>query len=105
MEASSSGGNWDLNTLVEVLTQGEEQLARLDACLAARSPAAEQEKQLLLGAQSCVSQAIRMVKEAVCSGGFEVVAGCPTRAAPELQALREQDRREMCKKRYIYNWD
>ncbi|XP_042380806.1 transcription factor WRKY19-like [Zingiber officinale] len=81
MEASSGGGNWDLDSLVEVLTQGEEHLAQLDACLAA-----EPEKQLLLRAQSCVRQAIRMAKGRL--------------AAPEqAAALREQDRREMCKKR------
>ncbi|KAG6514453.1 hypothetical protein ZIOFF_024812 [Zingiber officinale] len=77
MEASSGGGNWDLDSLVEVLTQGEEHLAQLDACLAA-----EPEKQLLLRAQSCVRQAIRMAKGRL--------------AAPEqAAALREQDRREI----------
>ncbi|XP_074575692.1 WRKY DNA-binding transcription factor 70-like [Curcuma longa] len=103
MEAVAGGG-WDLNSLVAVLTQGEAQLQQLCSCMAARCPG-EQEKQLVLRAQSCFKTAICMAKAAnsdllqaaaAAANSPHSNSGC---SAKSERALKEQQRKEMCKKR------
>lgn len=98
----------DLSSLVEVLMHGEEQLRQLEACLDVHSPV-EHKKQLVLQAQSHFKRAISMAK----SIDHERFRQGPGASAAALdsprsnsggsdnsdKALKEQERREMCKKR------
>ncbi|RRT71547.1 hypothetical protein B296_00031490 [Ensete ventricosum] len=98
----------DLSSLVEVLTHGEEQLRQLEACLDVHSPV-EHKKQLVLQAQSYFKRAISMAKS-IDPERFRQGPGASAAAlySPRSnsggsdnsdKALKEQERREMCKKR------
>lgn len=113
------GCSWDLNSLVEVLAQGGDQLRQLESCLDAQSPwDLEKNKQLMLQAQSCVQRAVfiakaiisqgEMVRQRGASGDTTAVDSPGSNSGGSLRsdqsdraALMEQERREMCKKRYV----
>ncbi|THU49179.1 hypothetical protein C4D60_Mb06t06830 [Musa balbisiana] len=98
----------DLSSLVEVLMHAEEQLRQLEACLDVHSPV-EHKKQLVLQAQTYFKRAISMAKS-IDSERFRQGPGASAAALDSPRsnsggsdnsdkALKEQERREMCKKR------
>ncbi|WOL14162.1 putative WRKY transcription factor 41 [Canna indica] len=104
MESCGDEG-WGLSSLVDVLAQGEHQLRQLDACLDEHSPV-EQKKQLVRQAQAAFKQAISMAKAFECDRPRLAAAAADESPRSNSggsfnsdRAFKEQERREMCKKR------
>nr|AQU42896.1 WRKY1 [Anthurium andraeanum] len=95
-------GAWDPSPLIGELTQGQELTRQLEALLDRPSPP-EQWKSLVQSIQSALDKAISMAKSSSDSpAGTDSprsVSGSPRSESSDRAALRDLERREMCKKR------
>lgn len=109
------GTSWDLSLLLEELTQGEEQTGQLEAQLEEPS-SAELRRSLAQQIRLRFNKAISMVKSInsevsqqlpcpnnTSSGSPRSASGSP-RSENSERAFKEDERREMSKKRYVQHW-
>lgn len=99
-----NGGAWGSDMLISELAQGQELMRQLTALLE-QSPAPVQCRSLVQRIQSSLEKAISMARSSSDSGGPAAGGDSPRSVSGSPQSedsgrmLKDQERREMCKKR------